>query len=246
MNRFHEIAKVTLLTTFMAIALLSLTGIAYANTSTAPGQQWTVGTRVYNGHGDLVFHTTHATSADSITAEFNIPFSSYGFTDYLYTSPKSLPTLTEGETITATITISSGAQLEAGPWGGSDPVASPPAVVYLFIQANTPVSSQNQAPCMPPGYSLYNYWWAAATPVTDSTGALLGTTFTVTAQLSPGAWSGICGNAAQDPYFGQALASPTEVGLSFGGGYPSHFGANGIAYTSSSAPTFELVSYTVT
>ena len=82
-KKFHENAKVTLLTTLMAIALLSLTGIAYANTSTAPGQQWTVGTRVYNGHGDLVFHTDHATSAEGIAAEFNIRSSTSGFTDYL-------------------------------------------------------------------------------------------------------------------------------------------------------------------
>ena len=237
--------KLIAIATTVLLALLATTPLVFADTSSAPGQQWTVGTRVYNPQGDLVFHTSHATSASGDAAGFNVPASSYGITDYLYTSPKSLPALAEGETITATIAISSGAQLEAGPWGQSE---SPPAVVYLFIQANTPVSKADQTPpsCgLPPGYSDYNYWWAAATTITDSSGTLTGTNFILSAPLTPNAWAGICGNGAADPYFAQALASATEVGLSFGGGSPSHFGANGIAYSSGSAPTFELVSYTI-
>ncbi|MDG6900685.1 MAG: hypothetical protein JRM80_01795 [Nitrososphaerota archaeon] len=198
-----------------------------------------------NPQGDYIFHTSSATSGSGFVAEFGLPNAPYGFTDYLYTSPKSLPALTEGETITATLTLTSVASLEAGPWGSQ--AASPPAVVYLFIQANTPTSSQNQTPpsCgLPPGYSDYNYWWAAATPVTDSSGNTLGTSFTLTAILTPSSWSGICGNQAADPQFSQALASATEVGLAFGGGHPSQFGANGIGLTSGTA-ALQLISYTI-
>ena len=240
MKKFHENAKVTLLTTLMAIALLSLTGIAYANTSTAPGQQWTVGTRVFNGHGDLVFHTTHATSTSSVIAEFSVPDSAQGFTDYLYTKPASA--LPEYGSITATFDVdAAGASFVAGPWDGSDPVASPPAVVRLFFQANLPVN--DQASCLPPGYGANNYWWSVATYAIPAAGGKA----VLTASLDPASWTDVCGHSGASnggTGFAAALASVTEVGFAFGGGSPSSFGANGIALSSGTA-TFELLDYTV-
>jgi hypothetical protein len=223
----------------MAIALT--TAPTYAVSMNAPGQQWTVGTRVYNPQRTLIFHTSHATSGSGVIAQFDVPSSAYGFTDYLYGSKIAL---TPGSTITARITIkaSSEALFEAGPWGGQG--ESAPAVVYLFFQANTPVDKADQASCMPPGYGANNYWWAAAVQITDPSGALLGTTFVLTASLDPSAWRGICGQTATPEAVAEALASATDVGLALGGGYPSHFGANGIALTAGTA-TFELESYTV-
>ena len=219
--------------------------MALADASTAPGQQWTVGTRTFNPQGTLIFHTSHATSTSSIAAQFTIPSSDYGFTDYLYTSPNSLPSLSTTESITALITIT-GSAFEAGPWGSQS--ASAPAVIYLFIQANTPTAEQYQTPpsCgLPPGYSMNNYWWAAATTITDSAGTLLTGPFTLTASLSGTGWTGICGQSAPtDGSFATILASATDVGLAFGGGYPSQFGANGIATTAGSA-TFQLNSFTI-
>ena len=232
MSKFHKSAKLTLLVTLSAIALLSITGVAFADTSSAPGQQWTVGTRVYNGHGDLVFHTTHATSTSSILAQFDVPSSTYGFSDYLYdTSAKSLPS---GGSITATITIdaATGTTFEAGPWTSA---AGASAMVHLFFQSNTPVS--DMASCMPPGYGANNYWWS-----TDSytiTGSASGVTLTAT--LDSASWTGICGQHATDAQFAQALSSVTEVGFAFGS--PSAYAA-GMATTSGSA-TFEVTSYTI-
>ncbi len=231
MKTLHENAKLTLLATLSAIALLSFTGVAYANTSTAPGQQWIVGTRVFNPQGTLAFHTSHATSGPGVIAEFTVPSASSGFTDYLYnTSVKSLPA--DG-TIAALVTIAGTSTFESGPWGSAP--AGGAAVVHLFFQSNAPVS--DMATCMPPGFGANNYWWSTASYAV--TGSASGVSLTAT--LDPGSWTGICGQHATPAQFAQALASVTEAGFAFGS--PSAFAA-GIATTAGSA-TFQVTSYTI-
>lgn len=231
MKKFHENAKLTLLATLSSIALLSFTGTAYANTSSAPGQQWIVGTRVYTPQGTLVFHTGHATSQPGVISEFTVPSASYGFTDYLYnTSVKSLPA---GGTIAALFAITGAGTLESGPWGAAP--AGGAAVVHLFFQSNSPVS--DMAWCMPPGYGLNNYWWSTASYTV--TGPASGVSLTAT--LDPSSWTGICGQHATPAQFAQALASVTEAGFAFGS--PSAYAA-GMATTA--GPTaFQVASYTI-
>lgn len=235
-------AKLTLLAAVSAVVLLSVTGVAYADSSTAPGQQWTVGTRVYNGNGYFVFHTTHATTESGVIAEFSVPSSAVGFTDYLWNNAiKSLPS---GGSITAEVTVqATGAAFVAGPWGSSDPTPSAPAIVYLFFQANLPTSGGSG--CLP-GYNENNYWWSAVPVQYTVTGS---DTFALTAPLSAGSWFNLCGHpgtydSATAAGFASALANTEEVGLAFGGGAPSHFGANGIGLSAGTA-TFQLNSYTI-
>ena len=238
MKKFHENATLTLLASLTAITLLSLTGIAYASPATAPGQQWSVGTRTYNPQGSLILHTSHASTEPGVIAEFNFPGASTGFASYLW--DKSVKPLPEYGTITATFDISAdSAHFVAGPWAGQGSGA--PAVVRLFFQSNLPVNEQ--APCLPAGYGADNYWWSVATyTIPDGGGAAV-----LTASLNPASWTDVCGQSGASgggAGFAAALGNVTEVGFAFGGGQPSSFGANGIALTTGSA-TFKLLGYSI-
>ena len=234
MNRFHEKTRLVLLTSLFAITLLSLTGIAYANTSTAPGQQWSVETRTYNPQGATNLHPSHATSADGVVAKFDIPSIAVGFTSYLWNSPMSL---TGATSIDASINVvTTGAPTFcAGPWGGSP---SQPVSVRLFFQANLPTGNGN-APCMPyPGWNENNYWWSTASYTISGDGSY---TFP-TVSLDGSHWTNLCGQSGADnPGFTAALNSAQNVGIAFG----SHNAyAAGIGVSDGGA-TFQITSYTI-
>ena len=243
MEKFHKNANITLLSTLLAVALLSMTGVAFASGTNlaAKGSQWAIYEENTLPNGDLHFYpAAHGTLFPMPDATASSPT----FVNYMLDTYNVA--LSESNTITATFTVaaSSGAVIMGDPlWTTQYGSPVNPAFVRLFIQSNLP--SDGTASCVPGNDNEGNYWWADAASYTFATGTGNSVTVTLTAPLSASGWSGICGNAASfnQAGFDNSLAHVHLVGLSFGSGsfFASGVGVNGQTGTA----TFQLTSYTI-
>jgi hypothetical protein len=245
MKKFHEKARLTLLSTFAVLAILSFTGVAYAdNGISMKGSQWAVYEQTTLPNGSLNFYPgAHATTMSSGGVEFSMPDSTAAGPTYVnYLLDTYTVSLTEASTITATINVATSDPTTAfmGNPNGHNPSSS---FVRLFIQANLP--QDGSATCVGGNSNVLNYWWAHPASYTFTTGGT-GGAVTLTATLNPSDWSGICGNSGtlNPAGFDMALANIKYIGLSFGSG---NFFANGLGVDGTTGTaTFQLLSYTIT
>ena len=241
MKKFHDNAKLMVLSTLAAVMLLSFTGVSFASSSLNSSTQWAVYGESTQPNGNLNFHPiAHGMS-------FAMPdgtASSPTFVNYMLDTYTA--SLTESNAITATfaVTASAGAVIMGNPlWTTEYGSPTTPAFVRLFVQSNLP--NDGSATCVPGNDNEGNYWWADAASYTFAPGAGSTVTVTLSAALSPSGWSGICGNAASanQAGFDNSIASIKYVGLSFGSGY---FFASGVGVDGSTGTaTFQLISYNI-
>ena len=226
MNTFHSVGKLSLFASLSVIVLLSFSGSVVA-TSPSPGQGWTVMNRNYNGNGSsLNLQATHAYVQGSDIADFDFLQTTNGYTAYLWYTGNTA--FTASTVLTATFSVTGSGAFTAYPSGT--------AQVRLYFQSNLP-SNKGGTACLPPGYGD-NFWWSEyqVSAITN------GQTVTLTTNLNPTNWHGVCGqNGADDPNFNSALSSVVEYGFSFGS--PNAW-ASGVGLTGGSS-TFNLISYTV-
>ena len=240
LRRFHNSTKLTLLSTLVAISLLSLTGVAFASSSLGSPTQWAIYGETTQPNGNLNFHPI----GHGMT--FAFPDATAGSPTFVnYMLDTYTTSLTESDTISATITIDnpSGATIMGNPlWTAIYGSPTTPAFVRLFFQSNLP--NDGSAVCVPGNDNNGNYWWADPSGASYTFSGAGTITVTLTATLSSSNWSGICGNGASStPAFDNALANVKYVGLSFGSGY---FFASGVGVDGTpGSATFTLVSYTV-
>ena len=171
-----------------------------------------------------------------------------------YSSP-----LSTGSTITTTFTIPTSAVFSGNTNGGNSQIN----FVRIFFKAQLP-EGQNTNSAIP-GLNEYTYWWSNpvaynfgptdATPLGTTTvngGTITVSTttsyitVTLTVTVDPSYWSDIYGhfgtyNSSATAGFGAAIASITDIGLSFGS---NSFFANGVG-VNSGIVTFELNSFSV-
>lgn len=224
--------------TLAILAVLPLTGVAFAGSSTSSPTQWAIYGQSTLPNGGMTFRPIgHGMS-------FAIPdatSSSPTFVNYMLDTYTA--SLSESDTITATFAVtatSTSTAIIGDSFGGVNPTT--PAFVRLFIQANLP--ADGSATCVGGHANEDNYWWADVSSYTFVKGGS-GGSVTMAATLNYANWSGICGNPASgNPSgFDQALANIKYIGLSFGSGY---YFASGVGVDGSTgSATFQLVSYTV-
>lgn len=232
------------LTVFSAIAILALmplTGVAFAGSSTSSPTQWAIYGETTQPNGNLNFHPIgHGMTFAMPDATAASP----AFVNYMLDTYTA--SLAESNTISATINITgtTGATIQGNPlWTTIYGSPTTPAFVRLFFQSNLP--SDGSAVCVPGNDNSGNYWWAGVSSYTFVAGTGSSAIVTMTATLAPSNWSGICGGAgsANIPAFDNALANVKYVGISFGSGY---FYASGVGVDGSTgSATFQLVSFTV-
>lgn len=191
----------------------------------ASGSDWSVG--YYTPSGRALSNA----AADALpggVATFN--FTSADNTALLATTHGAFKGTLLGDdrnkTITATFDISgaSGAFTYFGEGTPSNPCGTPANVRLFFLTSNAG------------GFDFTHYWWS------DSAFAFLGNgTFTLTANVSPVAWSDWDGkpSEANVDAFNAAASNVTLIGFSFGGGC---FFENGVGTTDGSG-TFNLDSF---
>ena len=252
--------KLTLLSTIAAVALLSLAGVANADSSPRMvGSQWAVFEENTLPNGDLhFFPATHATTIPTSGVEFPFPDATSPSPTYVNFILNTFTTsLIESNTITATIRVTTSSPITTfvGNPNGGCPGASTstcPGTVRLFIQSNLP--SDGSAFCVGGNKNVNNYWWSN-TPVTATlvspgsyylfTTGGSGGTVTLSVPLSPSDWSNICGQFGTSnlPAFDSAIANIKYVALSFGSGF---FFSNGVGVDGTTGTaTFQLISYTI-
>jgi hypothetical protein len=230
--------KISVILAMSVLAILPLTGVAFAGSSTGSPTQWAIYEQTTLPNGNLNFHP----AAHGMT--FSMPdatSTSPAFVNYMLDTYTA--SLTEGNSITAafSVTTSSPSTAILGDTFGGLNLATP-AYVRLFIQANLP--DDGSANCGVGRANVNNYWWADVSSYTFTNGGT-GGTVTMTATLGNANWSGICGNPASSNVqgFDTALANVKYVGISFGSGY---FFASGVGVDGTTGTaTFTLVSYTV-
>ena len=243
-------AKLTLLSTLAVVALLSLTGVAYADPSPQMvGSQWAVYEQTTLPNGSLLFYVAaHATTISTGGVEFQMPdatSSSPTYVNYLLNTYAT--SLVEGNTIAATINVvtSSSATTFVGNPDGGCPAGTCPGAVRLFFQSSLAVTNAARSNCIGGfGTNENNYWWSNPTSYSFVAGGS-GGTITLSVPLNPADWSNICGQfgSSNIPVFNSALANIKYIGLSFGSGY---YFANGLGVDGSTGTaTFQLVTYTI-
>lgn len=241
MEKFHEKGKLIALSTLAAVALLSLTGVASADSSLNSPSQWAIYEQTTMPNGSLNFHP----AAHGMT--FAMPdatSSSPTFVNYMLDTYTA--SLTESSVISATIyvaTSSSSVLFMGDPlWTAIYGSPTTPAFVRLFIQSNLP--NDGTASCVGGNDNEGNYWWADVDFYTFTSSGTGSAGFTMTVSLNPANWSGICGNGASStPAFDNSIAHIKYVGISFGSG---DFFASGVGVDGSTgSATFQLVSYSV-
>lgn len=237
MKTFHN-ARITLFATFIAIALLSFTGVAVASSSLDSPTQWAIYGETTQPNGNLNFHPTGHGMSFSVP---DVTSSSPNVVNYLLDT--YTVSLTESSVITATFSVTGSGVVENPLWSGYPYYShATPAFVRLFIQANLP--NDHSAFCVGGNGNVENYWWADFASYTFVPGGS-GGSVTLAATLSPLNWSGICGNSGSSnvPAFENAIANTKYVGLSFGSG---SFFADGVGVDGATGTaTFTLLSYTV-
>jgi hypothetical protein len=229
--------KTSILFAISVLAVLPLTGVAFAGSSTSSPTQWAIYEQTTLPNGDLNFYPAAHGSTFSMP---DATSSSPTFVNYMLDTYTA--SLTEENTITATFTVttSSGTTAFLGDTFGGSNLATP-AFVRLFIQANLP--NDGSATCVGRA-NVDNYWWADVDSYTFTNGGS-GGTVTMTASLNSANWSGICGNPASSDVqgFDAALANIKYVGLSFGSGY---FYASGVGVDGTTGTaTFSLTGYSI-
>ena len=239
-NLCRMMKRLTVLSTLAILAVLPLTGVAFAGSSTSSPTQWAIYGETTQPNGNLNFHPI---GHGMMFAMPDATASSPTFVNYMLDTYTA--SLTESNTISATIEISasSGAVIMGNPlWTTEYGSPVTPAFVRLFFQSNLP--SDGSAVCVSGNDNYGNYWWADVQSYTFSTGTGSEVTVTMSVSLSSSNWSGICGNAASStPAFDNALANIKYVGLSFGSGY---FFASGVGVDGlTGSATFQLLSYTI-
>jgi hypothetical protein len=251
MQKFHENARLTLLASLSAIALLSITGIAYAAAPAAPNdlatspKDWGIkNLNVYPGGGYSEVTGNNFLSSGVGFYFLNDASNPAGISMrtvyFLYSYRGGSADLSGAASVTATFTV-------------TDPQSIVNAhgdqYVRLFFQSQLPstdTSSPSTPSCAGAGYNPDAYWWSnpAVYYFTDSSST--GTTLTVS--FSPGStytWSNLCGhyNSVADDYagFAAALSHVSSIGFAFSSG--SGF-AHGLWAADGSSPTFTVTSYT--
>ena len=246
MKPFHNAGRLSLFATLAAIALLSFTGMAFADSGNGGSSlnsptQWAIYGETTQPNGNLNFHPIgHGMSFAVPDATASSPtFVNYMLDTYTVS-------LTESNTITASFTVTTSSTTTAiqGDPLWTTEYGSPitPAFVRLFIQSNLP--ADGTATCVPGNSNEGNYWWADVDSYTFVNGGT-GGTITMTVSLNNANWSGICGNAAgsNQAGFDNALANIKYVGISFGSGY---FFASGVGVDGSTGTaTFTLTNYAI-
>ena len=247
LNRFHGNSRLTLLATLSAIALLSLTGVAFAKAPAAPSDlvnspnQWGIkNLNVYPGGGYSEV-TGHNFLPSGVGFYFlndasNPARISMRTVYFLYGYQAGSADLSGAASVTATFAV-------AGPENIVN--AHGNQYVRLFFQASLPstdTTSPSTPSCAGPGYNPDNYWWSnpAVYFFTDSSST--GTTLIV--QFSGTSWSNLCGqfNSGDQAGFASALAHVSSIGFAFSSG--SGF-AHGLWAADGTAPTFTVTSYIV-
>lgn len=220
------------------LAILPMTGVAFAGSSTDSSTQWAIYEQVTLPNGNLNFMpAAHGTTFAMPDATASAP----AFVNYMLDTYTA--SLSESDSVSATfqVTTSSASTSFLGDTFGGFNLATP-AHVRLFIQANLP--NDGSATCGVGRANVDNYWWADVSPYTFVNGGT-GGTVTMTVSLNNANWSGICGNPASGDVqgFDLALANIKYVGLSFGSGY---FFASGVGVDGSTgSATFQLTDFAV-
>ncbi|HKT21779.1 MAG TPA: hypothetical protein VJR06_04040 [Nitrososphaerales archaeon] len=230
--------NIPILLAVSVLALLPLTGVAFAGSSTNSPSQWAIYEQTTLPNGGMNFSPAgHGMSFSMPDATSSSP----AFVNYMLDTYTA--NLSEGNTITATfaVTTSSSSTAFLGDTFGGFNQATP-AFVRLFIQANLP--NDGSATCGVGRANVDNFWWADVSSYTFANGGS-GGTVTMSVSLNSANWSGICGNpaSADQSGFDLALANIKYVGLSFGSGY---FFASGVGVDGTTGTaTFTLTSYTI-
>lgn len=228
----------------MAVVVVLLPGLSSGAGMTTGPTPWTIYEQTTLPNGNLNFYPAgHGTM-------FVMPDATSTSPTYLnYVMRNQIASLAETNTFAATFTLTAtlGSPSFLGDTFGGLNLATP-AYVRLFFQSNLPATIPTTSNCVGPGHNDNNYWWADAASYTfpSAPSSLSGSlTVSLSAQLSPSAWSNICGGVgdANVAAFDSALGNITQVGLSFGSGY---FFASGVGVDGSTGSvTFQLTSFTI-
>jgi hypothetical protein len=213
----------------IAVAIASVSGLAWAAQGKASSSYWQIGYYTPSGRA---LSMAAAPAASNAVASLN--FTNQDNTALLVTKNKAqfpglLGDLT-GKSVSASFTISGVTSGQGFTYYNTPPCGSTPASVRYFFETSYSAG----------GFNETYYWWSNPVAVVLNSGP-----YTLqTVPLTGANWSDYYGHFGNDPayaaQFNSAVSNVTMIGLSFGGGC---FFENGVGTTDGSG-TFTLNSYT--